>query len=196
MPAEVYIPLMRTLGAVLMLAAATVTAVAQSPSRDWRPEDRTVIGDFSRITAIASSIDRVYVTSPTSLVVWQPHFRAWAGPFEPPNRAALAGVFAALVDPLDQSLWLARSNGWVHYQPELQIWDEGVVPEAVVTIAFDENDPGRWALHPHPRWLVPAFAWGHGPDARRSLPGGRSDRPASRRFSGRLRRSRPTPRNI
>ena len=28
---------------------------AQSFSRDWRPEDRTVIGDFSRINAIAAS---------------------------------------------------------------------------------------------------------------------------------------------
>lgn len=132
---------MGTLGALLMLTAVAVTAAAQSPSRDWRPEDRTVIGDFSRITSIASSIDRVYVTSPTSLVVWQPQVRAWAGPFEPPNRATLAGVFTALIDPLDQSLWLARPNGWVHYQPELQLWDEGPVPDAVVTIAFDESDP-------------------------------------------------------
>jgi ligand-binding sensor domain-containing protein len=155
MTAEVYIPLMRTLGAVLMSAAATVTAVAQSPSRDWRPEDRTVIGDFSRVTAIASSLDRVYVTSPTALVVWQPHFRAWSGPFEPPNRAALAGVFAALIDPLDQSLWLARSNGWVHYQPELQIWDEGSVPDAVVSIAFDENDPvGGLFIRTRGGWLL------------------------------------------
>jgi ligand-binding sensor domain-containing protein len=164
MPVEVYLPLMRTLGAVLISAAASVTAVAQSPSRDWRPEDRTVIGDFSRITSIASSIDRVYVTSPTSIVVWQPHFQTWSGPFEPPSRATLAGVFAALIDPLDQSLWLAKSNGWVHYQPELQLWDEGPVPDAVVTIAFDESDPvsglyirtrGGWFLLPR-GGMVPA----------------------------------------
>jgi ligand-binding sensor domain-containing protein len=154
---------MRTLGAMLISAAATfsaaatVTAAAQSPSRDWRPEDRTVIGDFSRITSIASSMDRVYVTSPTSIVIRQPQFQTWAGPFQPPNQATLAGVFAALIDPLDQSLWLARSNGWVHYQPELEIWDEGPVPDAIVTIAFDENDPagglyirtgGGWLLLP------------------------------------------------
>src|ERR687897_903362 len=186
MSVEVYIPLMRTLGALLISSAATATAVAQSPSRDWRPEDRTVIGDFCRITSIASSIDRVYVSSPTSIVIWQPQFRTWSGPFEPPNRAALAGVFAALIDPLDQSLWLARSNGWVHYQPELQIWDEGAVPDAVVTIAFDETDPvsglyirarGGWLLLP------------------RGRPRGRSDRSASRRLSSGTRRCRPTPRN-
>src|SRR3989337_1970819 len=104
MPVEVYIPLMSTLGAVLMSAAAAGPVAAQSPSRDWRPEDRTVIGDFSRITSIASSIDRVYVTSPTSLVIWQPQFHTWAGPFETPNKGILAWAFAALIDPLDQSL--------------------------------------------------------------------------------------------
>ena len=29
----------------------------QSASRDWRPADRTIVGDFSRITAIAASLE-------------------------------------------------------------------------------------------------------------------------------------------
>jgi ligand-binding sensor domain-containing protein len=131
---------MRFAGAMLLFATASAAA-AQSPSRDWRPEDRTVIGDFSRITSIASSMERLYVTSRTSLVIRHPQLQSWSGPFEPPNRDALIGVFAALVDPLDQSLWLARSDGWLHYQPELQLWEEGRVPDAVVAIAFDEADP-------------------------------------------------------
>jgi hypothetical protein len=146
---------MRTLCTVLISVAATMTAGAQSPSRDWRPEDRTVIGDFSRITSVASSIDRVYVTSPTSVVVWHPQFLTWAGPFEPSSRGMLSSVFAALIDPLDHSLWLARPSGWVHYQPELQIWDEGRVPDAVVTIAFDESDPvGGLYIRTRGGWLV------------------------------------------
>ncbi|HEU4474532.1 MAG TPA: hypothetical protein VFR72_06815 [Gemmatimonadales bacterium] len=146
---------MRILGAVSISAVMTVTAAAQSPSRDWRPEDRTVIGNFSRVTSIATSIDRVYVTSPTSLVIWQPHFQTWAGPFEPPVRNTLNGVFAALVDPLDQSLWLARNNGWVHFQPELRLWDEGVAPGSVSTIAFDESDPaGGLHIRTSTGWLL------------------------------------------
>ncbi len=145
---------MRYAGAVLLLLTASASP-AQSPSRDWRPEDRTVIGDFSRITSIASSMERVYVTSPTSLVIRHPQFQTWSGPFEPPRRDALVGVFASLVDPLDHSLWLARADGWVHYQPELQIWDEGRVPDAVVTIAFDENDPvGGLYIRTRRGWYV------------------------------------------
>ena len=145
---------MRFAGAVMLLAAVPVAA-AQSPSRDWRPEDRTVIGDFSHITAIASSMDRVYVTSPTALVIRQPQFRTWSGPFQPPRTGMLSGVFAALVDPLDQSLWLARSNGWVHYQPELELWDEGTVPGGVVTVAFDQADPvGGLYIRTRTGWYV------------------------------------------
>jgi hypothetical protein len=146
---------MRTLGTMVISAVVTVAAAAQSPSRDWRPEDRTVIGDFSRVTSIATSPDRVYVTSPSSVVIWQPQFQTWSGPYEPPNRETLVGVFAALIDPLDQSLWLARGHGWVHFQPDLQLWDEGPVSDAVVTIAFDENDPGSGLyLRTRGGWLL------------------------------------------
>jgi len=117
------------------------TAPAQSPSRDWRSEDRTVIGDFTRITAVAAAMDRVYVSSPSAVLVWNPQFEHWEGPYDPPQPALLARATAALVDPLDHSLWLARSDGWIHFQPELQLWDQGAVPEGVQTIAFDADDP-------------------------------------------------------
>jgi len=114
---------------------------AQSPSRDWRPADRTVIGDFTRISSVAAALDRVFVTSPAQLIIWHPQFHQWEGPFDPPDVALLARVFTSLVDPLDNSLWLARPDGWVHYQPELQVWDRGDVPDGVITIAFDLADP-------------------------------------------------------
>jgi hypothetical protein len=151
----VYIAVMRLASAVLLLLAVGSAAAAQSPSRDWRPEDRTVIGDFSYVTSVASSMERVYATSRTSLVIRQPQFQVWSGPFEPPRRETLAGVFASLVDPMDQSLWLARADGWVHFQPELQLWDEGRVPEGVVTIAFDEADPlGGLYIRTRGGWYV------------------------------------------
>ena len=114
---------------------------AQSASRDWRPADRTIIGDFSRIAAIAASLDRVYIASPTSILTWQPQFQRWEGPFVPPDLGLLESVYAAVVDPLDQSLWLARPDGWIHFQPDLQLWDQGRVSEGLVSIAFDESDP-------------------------------------------------------
>lgn len=128
--------------ALLLLAAVAAAAPATAQaSRDWRPSERTVIGDFSRISAIATALDRVYVASPSGLLIRQPQFQRWEGPFTPPDLGMLASVFAGLVDPLDQSLWLARPDGWVHYQPDLDLWDQGRIGAGVVTIAFDHNDP-------------------------------------------------------
>ena len=128
----------------LLLALLTLVALplrAQLPSRDWRPEDRTVIGDFSRITAIAAALDRVYAASPSQVLLWNPQFHQWQGPYDPPDPQLLTRVFGALVDPFDNSLWLAGTDRWVHFQPELQLWDQGLVPGGIQTIAFDAEDP-------------------------------------------------------
>src|SRR5215212_5393632 len=132
---------MRCLLPALALAFVS-SAQAQSFSRDWRPEDRTVVGDFSQVSAIASSSEHVFIASPTGVLIWNPQFNRWEGSVEPPDRSLLARVFAALTNPLDNSLWLARPDGWVHYQPDIQLWDQGSVPEGIQSIAFDQDNPG------------------------------------------------------
>ena len=57
---------MRLSPAALACLALATPVLAQSPSRDWRPADRTVIGDFTYITSIAGALDRVYITSPAA----------------------------------------------------------------------------------------------------------------------------------
>jgi len=133
---------MRPFLAVLVGLCLASPGEAQSFTRDWRPEDRTVIGDFSRITAIAASSDRVYIASPSAVLIWNPQFRRWEGSFDPPSPSLLTRVFTGLADPLDNSLWLARPDGWVHYQADIQLWDQGVVPDGVLAIAFDQDNPG------------------------------------------------------
>jgi ligand-binding sensor domain-containing protein len=127
--------------ALLFSLSLATPANAQSFTRDWRPEDRTVVGDFSRVNAIATSLDRVYIVSPAGLLIWNPQFLRWEGSFDPPDRDLLTRVFTGLTDPLDNSLWLARPDGWVHYQPDLQLWDQGAISDGLVGIAFDRSDP-------------------------------------------------------
>ncbi len=115
--------------------------LGQSPSRDWRPDERTVVGDFSRITSVAATFDRVYVTSPATLLLWNPQLRRWEGPFDPPNRTVLDRVFGSLVDPLDNSVWLVRPDGWVHFSPDIHLWERGTIPANVRDIAFDLDSP-------------------------------------------------------
>lgn len=125
----------------ILTALLRIPATAQSLTRDWRPEDRTIIGDFSRVSAIATTLDRVYIVSQSGVLIWNPQFQHWEGVVDPPDPSLLAGVFTGLADPLDNSLWLAASDKWVHYQPDIQLWEQGVAPDGIVGIAFDQNDP-------------------------------------------------------
>jgi ligand-binding sensor domain-containing protein len=125
----------------VLLLLLSNSAWGQSRGRDWRPEDRVIVGDFTRITSVATAQDRVYTTSPSALLIWNPQFRRWEGPVSPPDPGMLDRVFTSLVDPLDNSLWLARTDGWVHYDPAIQLWDAGALPEGVQEIAFDLNAP-------------------------------------------------------
>ena len=130
----------RTFGILLLVLQASPLA-GQGAGRDWSPSDRTVIGDFTRITSVAAASDRIYATSPTALLVWNPMLRSFEGPYLPPTPDALRRVFAALIDPLDNSLWLGRVDGWVHFDPGARRWDEGTVSAPVQQIAFDFNAP-------------------------------------------------------
>ena len=126
---------------LLFALAATALAPAEAQSRDWRPADRTIIGDYTRITAVAASTERIYATTPTALLIWNPQFRQWEGTFTPSDPRVLERVFVGLVDPLDNSLWLGRTDGWVHFDPVTEQWESGVIPGGVQEIAFDLNNP-------------------------------------------------------
>lgn len=116
------------------------------PGGGDRPEDRVILGDFATVQAIASSFDRVYVVYREGIGIWQPLQRQWDAPRAAPSLGALDRVFAALVDPLDRTLWLAAREGVIHFDPFLQRWDATPIPGGVVTLASDPKDPagGVW----------------------------------------------------
>jgi hypothetical protein len=127
------------LGAMFTLAGAALPLAAQS--RDWSPEDRTIIGDFTRINAVATTVDRVFAVTPQALLVLDPQRHQWEGPYLPPDPTLLTDVVAALADPIDNSLWLVRRNGWIRFEPGIRLWDQGFVSGTVVDAALDQNAP-------------------------------------------------------
>lgn len=128
-------------GAVLVCVAPPAVLHAQAPTRDWRPDDRVVVGDFSSITSVAAASDRIYATSPDQLLIRQAQFREWEGTVDPPTPGLLRGVFVSLADPLDNSLWLAKPDAWIHYEPNLRQWTTGAAPGRIAGIAFDLSNP-------------------------------------------------------
>lgn len=121
----------------------TVGTGAPMPMGSLRPDDQVLLGDFSRVNAVASSFDRVYVAYPTAIGIWRPNERRWDVPRSPPNPRDLEDVRAAVIDPLDQSAWFATDNGWLHYSIGGDRWDRGVLPGRVLQIATNPFDPSR-----------------------------------------------------
>lgn len=126
-------------GVAILLSGAY--PVAAQTSRTWRVEDRVVIGDWTRVRAVAAGPERLFIVSADAVMVWWPMLRRWEGPYEPPIAGALGRVAAGMVDPLDNSLWLATTDGWVHFQPELQTWDRGQPGGRLLDFAFDRAAP-------------------------------------------------------
>ena len=135
------------------LSPATAPGARRSHlSRDWRPEDRTRhrrLQPNQRDRHLArSGLHRV---AHPPLLIWNPQFRRWAGSV----RSAQSARRSRGCSPR----WPIRSttrsgspgpNGWVHYQPELQLWDQGVVPDGVVSHRLRSEQSRRRALSSAP----------------------------------------------
>ena len=209
---------MRRASLLLLLTCAACgpgmsVAGTGTPVRPIRPEDRVLLGDFSRVNAVASSFDRVFVAYPTALGIYRPIERRWDVPRAPSEPRLLRTVFAAVIDGVDQSAWLATPDGWLHYRAEIDLWERGLLPGRVQLIATDPADPGRgiwfqtssgWYVQPRfggaamlatpPRTLRPATTV---EDAMRDLPQLRALAPTlamgPRFSSGRLTAAAPAP---
>lgn len=138
--------LLGILGCATAGGGVGATGGAPLPIGGLRPEDRVVLGDFSRVQAIAASHDRVYVAYPSAVGIWDPFRERWDVPRTAPARDALADVFAAIIDPLDRSVWLAGRSGVVHFDPLLDRWERMTFAGTVTAIGLDANDPagGLW----------------------------------------------------
>lgn len=147
---------------VLGAAALLATSGSLSAQRPWRPEDRLVLRDYTRVVAVAAGLDRAYAVTPDAVLLLDPRTRRWTGVAEAPEPGALGRTGLALVDPLDNALWLAGRNEWFRYQPDLRLWDRGLTPGAVAQIAFDRADPtGGLYLRTRDGWaIVPRIGGG------------------------------------
>jgi hypothetical protein len=124
---------------ILALLGSAEPAVAQRT--DWPLADRSVIGDGSVVTAVAAAVDRVLVCTPGGVLSLDPIGRRWIGPYQAPDPGALSRARAALLDPLDQSLWIQLPAGWLRFEPTLELWEQGVAPGPITQIAFDADNP-------------------------------------------------------
>lgn len=163
-----------SLTVLLIFAMVPEALLAQAHSR-FRPDERVIIADFSRIDAVAVGRTTVFAATPNGLVVYDRRFGRWGPPITASDGYPPARAVAAVVDPADESLWLATRTGLLHYRPALGDVEELVVPGGVSDLAFDRDDPmgglylrgvhgweflGRGQLAPQPAGdLLPRTHW-------------------------------------
>jgi len=131
-------------GAALWCCASLVAAPAlgaQSGTSLWRPDERVVITDFSRVNALAAGEDALFVATDGGLGTYDLRFHRWEMPVTRIDGYPYEQVIAALADPVDRSVWLGTAQAVVHYQPDLEQFERVSAPGAVTTLMFDRDDP-------------------------------------------------------
>lgn len=129
-----------------LIVGAALTALAnpargQTSTGEWSLEDRVIVRDTRTVTGIAATFDRVYIVTPSQVLVRRPQTESWEGPYTPPDPRLLVGVNLALADPLDNSLWMVGRTRWVHFEPDLVLWTAGDVGSTINSAAFDLANP-------------------------------------------------------
>ncbi len=126
---------------VTVVGALAHPVQAQRGSRQWQPHERVVVADFGTANAVAATDVVLYVVSPGGIGVYNRRFRQWEPPVTRLDGFPTIRARAALVDPIDQSLWIAADEGLVHYEPRLRMFETIRIPGGAFEIVVDEQDP-------------------------------------------------------
>lgn len=134
--------------ALLVLLTATppdrLTAQAP-PSRLWRPEDRALVTDLTRVTALAATPSLLYAATAQGLAIYDRVFLSWRETLGPMDGFPGGPIAAMAADPGDDTAWLAGVGRWIMYQPLGRRWDSGPLPGVVDAVVLDARDPSRGA---------------------------------------------------
>ena len=145
---------MRLLLAGLLVAAASPAIAQPAASRFWRPEERTLVTDLSRVTAVAATPLVVYGATPEALAVYDRsgELRDVLGTLD----GYPGGLVTAMAaDPADDTAWLGGIAGWAVYQPLGRRFTGGPLPGPADQVVLDQRDPSRGAyFHTAAGWFL------------------------------------------
>jgi hypothetical protein len=167
--------------AVAVLAAGGSDARAAraqgAPSRLWRSDERLILTDLSRVTAVAATQSYVFAATLDALAVYDRGFETVREILSRADGFPGGPIGAMVADPSDDTAWLAGNGLWAAYHPFGRRWDAGPLPGFADLVALDGSDPSRGAyFHSQAGWyFVPKNGIGAAP-----VPGGP---PAGRRIA-------------
>lgn len=110
-----------------------------------RREDRVVIPEFTRITAVAVSQRLVFAAADGALGIYDRQFGAWLPPFTVADGFPRGRVRLMAADPATDAVWIATPGSLVIYRPLVDQLSSAIVPGVVDLIMFDRRNYGGGA---------------------------------------------------
>lgn len=149
-------PTARLLAAALLAAGASGAPGLRAqgpPSRLWRSDERIVVPDLSRVSAVAVTQSYVFAATPDALAVYDRAFGTLREILDRGDGFPGGPINVMVADPSDDTAWLAGNGGWAAYHPFGHRWDGGPLPGSADLVALDASDPSRGAyFHTQAGW--------------------------------------------
>ncbi len=164
---------------ILIVCTLTDLPTYRLSAQFIQPEDRTLITDFSYVTALAATQTTLYAATPSALVVYDRHLLRWQGAVGVADGYPDGGAVGMAANPLDDSVWLAAGGRWLLYRPFGRTFEGGPLPGRAVQVVLDRDDPVSGA------WFQTTLGW-YFVD-RGGMPRGGTPPPPARRFGMLLR---------
>lgn len=141
---------------LLSLAGLVRPAVltGQQISGAWDADERVVVTDFQRVTALARSSDRLFAATDGGLVVFSDAFERWELPVTREDGYPTSQVLALGWDRRDATLWLATRDGRLRqFDMAGRRWlDELSLTGTVTRIVAPSDDPSLLYVRRGSRW--------------------------------------------
>ena len=110
-----------------------------------RREDRVVIPEFTRITAVAVSQRLVFAAVDGALGIYDRQFAAWLPPFTEADGFPRGRVRLMAADPATDAVWIATPGNVLIYRPLIDQLTSVIIPGTVDMFMFDRRDYGGGA---------------------------------------------------
>ncbi|MDH3297130.1 MAG: hypothetical protein OEM96_02460, partial [Gemmatimonadota bacterium] len=142
--------------ALLLVVLAPSAAHSQIGPSHWRADDRVVITDFQRVTALARASDRLFAATDGGLVVRNEAFDRWELPITTEDGYPSSRVVALAWDRRDATLWLSTVDSrLIQIEPRnRRFLDEIRLDEPIRTIVPSHDDPSALLVQQGSRWFT------------------------------------------
>ncbi|MFQ5530903.1 MAG: hypothetical protein ACE5FP_11230, partial [Gemmatimonadota bacterium] len=141
--------------AFLLVALVPATAWSQIGPSHWRADERVVVTDFQRVTALARAPDRLFAATDGGLVVRNEAFNRWELPITIEDGYPSSRVIALAWDRRDGSLWLATEDSrLIQLEPrDRRFLDEIRLNDPIRRIVPSNEDPSALLVQQGSRWF-------------------------------------------